>query len=125
MGKTLELTCPSCNEEWQLRTGHGLAHATLENVLGAFPKEVQEKILSDTASERFPAFDFQYRPAICATCRKPVAAAEITLHATGATYMAPCPDCGATVSFFEEGADSPCPSCGQATLSIQDIGFWD
>lgn len=125
MGRTIQLTCPSCLEEWEFQIGHGIIHATLENVLSAFSQEVQARILSDTAAEKFPRFTFRYRLAICPACHKIAAVAELKLHTAGTTFTAPCPDCGGAVLFPGENSDILCPNCGKEPLNSRAVGFWD
>ena len=125
MGRSREFACPSCSASWQLFLGHGMGHATLENVLDEFPADIQQKILADTKDEKIPSFEFNFCPAVCRQCKKVIAVPVIYLHHSEQTYFAPCPDCGSTVDIFKEDEDTRCPFCGEGLLSLSDIGSWD
>ena len=125
MGRISEFVCPSCHESWEVQIGHGMGHAVLESVLDEFPPDIRRKILADVQGEEYPAFEFNYHPAVCWQCRKVVAVPVIYLHLAGHTYTAPCPDCGGLAAAQAEDAEILCPHCGKGTLAEEDTGRWD
>ena len=98
MGKIREFTCPSCQKSWRINVGHGLRHATLENVIQAFPPEIQQKIKETAAKEQLPLFEFHYSAALCAQCQAVVSVPVIRFLQTGKQYTGVCPDCGSANS---------------------------
>ena len=125
MGRISEFVCPSCNMSWEARLGHGMGHAALGSVLEVFPPDIQQKILADTEGEQYPAFEFNYCPAVCWQCQKVVAVPVIYLHQAGQTYTAACPDCGNSIAVQTEDGEILCPHCGKENLTVEEIGRWD
>ena len=125
MDRVNRFICPSCKMTWQIQLGHGFCHARLENVLDAFPADIQEKILADTKGEAFPSFEFQYKAAVCPKCRQVLSVPVIHLHQSGNTYAPACPDCGISVQIKEEEETLICPVCGESPLFSEDAGRWD
>ena len=125
MGRISGFVCPSCHKSWEVWLGHGMAHAALESVLDEFPPDIRQKILSDMEGEQYPAFEFNYFPAVCWQCRKVIAVPGIYLDQTGQSYTAACPDCGSAIAVQAEDTEILCPHCGKSTLSAEDIGRWD
>jgi predicted RNA-binding Zn-ribbon protein involved in translation (DUF1610 family) len=125
MGRISKFLCPSCNKSWQTTLGHGIDHAVLENILDIFPPEIQKSILSDIEGGQIPAFEFNYRPAVCTRCRKVLSVPVIYLHRTKKTYSSVCPDCGNDVTIQSEDEKLICPHCQNSALSVEDIGIWD
>lgn len=125
MGRINRFLCPSCRKTWQIQLGHGFRHALLENVLGAFPADIQEQILADVKGESFPSFEFQYRAAVCPKCQQVIAVPVIYLHQSGHIYSPACPDCGTSVQIKEEEEKLTCPRCGESSLISEEVGRWD
>lgn len=125
MGKISGFVCPSCHKSWEVQLGHGMGHAALESVLDEFPPDIRQKILADTGGEPYPAFEFNYFPAVCWQCQNIVAVPVIYLHQTGQTYTGACPDCGNSIAVQEEDAEILCPHCGKGALAAEEIGRWD
>lgn len=125
MGRISRFVCPSCDRSWEVRLGHGMEHALLENVLDEFPPDIRQKILTDTKGEQDPSFEFNYCPAVCWRCQKIAAVPLIYLHKAGRTYTAACPDCGNPVTVLAEDREPLCPCCGKGMLSAEETGRWD
>lgn len=125
MGRISIFVCPSCDMSWEVRLGHGMGHAALESVLDEFPSDIRQNILADTGGEQYPAFEFNYCPAVCQQCQRVVPVPVIYLHQTGQTYTAACPDCGNSIAVQEEDAEILCPHCGKGILEVEEIGRWD
>ncbi len=127
MGIIKEYKCSSCRKTWKLFTGHGMKHSTLNHILDIFPADLQVEILKDedVSGEFDSLFDFNYRPAICHQCQDIVAVPVLHFIESGHTYIAQCPECGNTVEFLEEDADTFCPKCLKHRLSSQEAGHWD
>lgn len=125
MGIIQKFKCPSCEMSWEVFLGHGMGHALIEDVLDVFPSDIRQKILADTQGEQFPAFEFNFRPAVCWHCRKVVSIPVIDLPQSGHTYFPNCPECGTSVSVRQEDEELICPHCGKSALSAEAAGRWD
>ncbi len=125
MGRISKFICPSCRTSWQVSLGHGMEHAVLENVLNAFPADIQQKILSNVKEEQIPSFDFGYQTAICRDCRDVISIPVIYLHQSGKTYFTDCPECKSPAVVYPENEELVCPRCGKGVLLSEEIGRWD
>lgn len=140
MGKVCEFTCPACQSSWTINIGHGLRHATLENVCKAFPADIQQKIKETAAEEHLPLFEFNYHAALCPQCKAVVSVPVIRFLQTGKSYIGVCPECGnsdcgdpqpnepdhtAPLSIIHDDMACLCPHCEKMQLSVQEIGNWD
>lgn len=114
MGKICEFTCPACQSSWTINIGHGLRHATLENVCKAFPAEIQQKIKETAAEEHLPLFEFNYRAALCPQCKAVISVPVIRFLQTGKSYIGVCPECGNSEDCKPQPSDPGCGSqhCG-------------
>ncbi len=127
MGMIQTLTCPSCHESWEITTGHGILHSTLERVLKAFPQDTQMEIRQEVQGQLAPIFYFNYRMASCGRCKNIVAVPVIEFPESGRSYTSFCPQCGtsAELVILKEDASPTCPRCGTEALSVEDSGRWD
>lgn len=125
MGRISVFVCPSCDRSWEVQLGHGMGHAAFESVLDEFPPDIRQDILADTGGEQYPAFEFNYCPALCRQCQSVVPVPVIYLHQTGQTYTGACPDCGSSIAVQEEDARVLCPHCQKGILAVEEIGRWD
>lgn len=150
MGKIRKFACPACQSSWTINIGHGLRHATLENVLKSFPADIQQKIKETATEEQLPLFEFNYCAALCPQCKTVVSVPVIRFLQTSKSHIGICPDCGVpsldNPNCRSSGGNNPdcddsncgepvfiipddtaclCPHCEKAQLSIQDIGSWD
>ena len=67
MGVMIRVSCRSCKEDWQCRTGCGMMHGNLENAAASYPAEIRKEIYANVQGE-YPLFDFSYQPARCMYC---------------------------------------------------------
>ncbi len=130
MGKIREFTCPSCQKSWRINVGHGLRHATLENVIQAFPPEIQQKIKETAAKEQLPLFEFHYSAALCAQCQAVVSVPVIRFLQTGKQYTGVCPDCGSANSAslnddLNGDSNSGIPNCSNQDRTAPNAGHQD
>lgn len=125
MGAIQEIRCPSCHGSWKIRAGHGRRHGRLDQVLKAFPEDMQKKILADAGRNREPLFLFNYRMAACPQCRNIVAVPFLRFLETGWTYVSPCPQCSGTAEVLEEDLPISCPRCQKEGMAVLEIGNWD
>ena len=125
MGLIKEFRCPSCRKEWKISTGHGRNHATLKRVLGAFPSDTRQRILTDVKKDSEPLFLFQYHTAVCHPCRSLVSVPVLRFLETGQTFKGKCPVCGGELEIPEDDSHILCPQCQKQSLTVQEIGHWD
>lgn len=124
MGKIQRVACKSCNSEWECKTGCGLSHALLQDVMQEFPKEIGDKIMR-VSGEEFPVFEFGYHISACSGCGKIVSVPVIRFAEEDVEYIGPCPVCGADVSLIVKIKEAVCPVCSQKTLMMEETGKWD
>ncbi len=127
MGMIQTLTCPSCHESWEIATGQGILHSTLDRVLKVFPQDTQMEIRKEVQGQLIPVFHFHYSMAACSRCKNMVAVPVIHIPESGHTYTSLCPQCGtsANLEIFDEDAVPACPRCGEGHLTVEDTGRWD
>ena len=125
MGKTCEWSCRSCGLSWRLDVGHGMNHALLQTVAEEFPPEMRQEIGNLAAGEKWPVFNFNFRPALCSYCRSLVATPEIEFPKKGRTITGGCTLCGHPVNPVKEDEEILCPHCGGAKLEKTVVGDWD
>ena len=100
MGVIVDISCRSCQADWQCMTGCGLMHGTLEHVADLFPDEMKQEILEYGKQAEIPLFDFGYRLAVC-------------------------PDCGKPVRLARDLSKTACPVCHEKSLEVKETGCWD
>lgn len=127
MGMIQTFTCPACHESWEITTGHGIMHSTLERVLKAFPQDMQMAIRIEVQGQLAPIFHFNYCAASCSRCKNIVAVPVIYFPKSGRSYTSFCPQCStaADLEILKENASPICPRCKSSLLSAEDSGRWD
>lgn len=125
MGSINKITCGSCQREWECKSGCGLLHARLEDVVREFPEEMGREIISQTDGEEFPIFDFAYQSAVCTGCRSMVGVPVLTFADKNKEYVGRCPICGGAAWPAADLGDVCCPVCGKKALEEEEIGSWD
>ncbi|MCI9594960.1 MAG: hypothetical protein HFG51_12655 [Lachnospiraceae bacterium] len=125
MGVIQQFSCPSCQKTWKLRTGHGIRHAALGQVMEVFSEDIQRKIVAEVTGGQLPLFYFGYQAAACEHCREMAAVPVLRLIESNQTFVADCPGCGSKVEVLEEDTLVNCPACQKAKLKEQDVGIWD
>lgn len=124
MGKVMRVNCVSCHKEWECRTGCGLSHALLQDVIREFSHETGREIIKQAGAEEFPVFMFAYHIAVCGGCGV-VSVPVLELPDQGTEYTGRCPVCGGMVQPVKNLKNIPCPACGEKTLSENEAGSWD
>lgn len=125
MGVIQQFTCPSCLKNWKLRTGHGIRHAALGQVMEVFSEDIQRNIVAQVTGGQMPLFYFGYQEAVCEHCRNIVAVPVLRLIESNQTFIAGCPECSGEVKVIKEETPVNCPACQKAKLRVQDVGNWD
>ena len=126
MGYSLELSCPECGYERQLRLGQGMRDCTLEVVLPNFSEDTQSQI-KKMLSSKFDFWNYERRMVRCPKCKEyqSIPVMEISLGKTKKTIVDNCP-CGETIvgeAIFVEQA-SKCPRC-KGHLTCKTVEYWD
>lgn len=124
MGKIIKVACKSCKNEWECKTGCGLSHALLQDVLQEFPEEIRVKITEEIVEES-PIFEFEYHISSCSHCGKIVSVPVIRFEEGDAEYIGSCPVCGNDVSLIPNIRKAICPVCSQKKLLAEETGRWD
>lgn len=133
MGEIINVRCEFCKKEWQCFVGNGLLHGKKENLIVAFTEERQQQAERLLASSKMPAFDFQYRIAVCSHCQNVVAVPVLRDIDSEETCVDLCPLCGKETEhlFTEEQSmeewskNTACPVCKRTALRTEDGGYWD
>ena len=58
MGAIERVKCENCGSAWECRTGCGILHGRLENVLLLFSEKVREEVNNVTSQEKIPQISF-------------------------------------------------------------------
>ena len=117
MGYIEQIACTSCGKSWELRTGCGMMHGQLENVLHMFPAEIIADIKASVGGQRFPYYDFNYKAAVCDNCKSIVSVPVLELPEA---YKSK----NALPKMLPADIQS-CPHCGSEALLKGTIGLWD
>lgn len=133
MGEIINVRCMACNQEWQCYTGSGLLHGKKENIIAAFSKGRRQQAESMIAASEIPAYDFQYRLAVCGHCQKIVAVPVLRIADCEEVCVGLCPFCeGETTQLCREeqgvlewSRKTSCPICNSSALLTEDGGYWD
>lgn len=125
MGRVMRIACVSCNKEWQCRTGCGLSHARLEDVLREFSNEISRKVPDRVRKEEFPIFDFAYHMAVCDICKDVVSVPVLRLADGDLEYSGTCPVCRKEARRISDTDAADCPVCGKRMRQPEEIGRWD
>ncbi|MDE6972427.1 MAG: hypothetical protein K2P38_04895 [Lachnospiraceae bacterium] len=125
MGVIVDISCRSCQADWQCMTGCGLMHGTLEHVADLFPDEMKQEILEYGKQAEIPLFDFGYRLAVCPDCGGMVSVPVARMLETYQAYVGPCPDCGKPVRLARDLPKTACPACHEKALEVKETGCWD
>lgn len=133
MGEIINVRCKACREEWQCFTGNGLLHCKKENILAAFSEEKRQQAERMIAESKTPAYDFQYRPAVCGHCHSVVAVPVLRASDSEEICVDLCPMCGEEIKNFcpeelsveEWSQKTACPVCECRKLETEDGGYWD
>lgn len=125
MGKMVRVNCTSCHKEWKCRTGCGLSHALLQDVIREFTYETGREIMKTAGGEAFPVFLFAYQVAVCSGCHSVVSVPVLELPQQGKVYTGSCPVCGGRAQPVQEIEETSCPACGEKTLQEEETGGWD
>lgn len=125
MGKMVRVNCTACHKEWKCRTGCGLSHALLQDVIREFPYETGREIMKTAGGEDFPVFLFAYHTAVCDGCGSVVSVPVLELPDRGIEYTGSCPVCGGKAQPVGKIEEVPCPACGEKTLQEEETGGWD
>lgn len=124
MGEIRKITCKACGKGWEIHTGSGLLHGTLENVVSAFPKMMRKGISGSVADMEFPIYDFAYQPAHCEYCCRIVSVPVFT-PMEKVSFIGGCPVCGHEAELIQNIKKTVCPVCGQEMLREDTVGMWD
>lgn len=133
MGDIINVRCKACKREWQCFIGNGLLHSKKENILAAFSGERRQQAENLLSTSKFPAFDFQYRLAVCCHCHNIAAVPVLQSMDSEETCVGSCPLCGKETQALcaeEESAEAwskktACPVCKSRALQAADGGYWD
>lgn len=133
MGEIIDVRCESCKKEWRCFTGNGLLHGKKENVLVAFSEQERQRVESLLAASTIPAYDFQYRLAVCGHCHNVVAVPVLRAVDSEEICVGLCPLCGkktknlcAEEQSAEEWSEkTACPVCKSRRLQAETVGDWD
>lgn len=121
MGTIIQGKCPRCGYHTEIPIGGGLRDCQPETALSA----AREDPGLIAALKENGQFRIERFPAVCAACRRVVAAAQVTCwRGDGAEHVVPaaCPYCGGPLR--RSGGDVPCPICGHS-LEWVSVGHWD
>lgn len=133
MGEIINVRCKSCKREWQCFTGSGLLYGKKEHILAAFSEGERRHVESLFAASAIPAYDFQYRLAVCGHCHNVVAVPTLGMMDSEETYVGLCPLCGKKTKNFCPAEmeielwceDMACPVCKSQGLYTEEGGYWD
>lgn len=125
MGYIEQIACTSCGKSWELRTGCGMMHGQLENVLHMFPAEIIADIKETVGEQRFSYYDFKYKAAVCDTCKNVVSVPVLELPGVSKSYAGECPECKNALPKMLPADIQNCPRCGSEALLKGTIGLWD
>lgn len=133
MGEIINVRCKACKKEWQCFTGNGLLHGKKESVLAAFLEKERHQAECLLAASAIPAYDFQYRLAICGHCHNVVAVPVLRTVESDEACVGSCPLCGKrTKNLCAEGLraeewseKTACPVCMRKALLAETGGHWD
>ena len=133
MGEVINVRCKACKKEWQCFTGNGLLHGRKEAVLAAFSEKDRQQAERLMAESRIPAYDFQYRLAVCGHCHNVVAVPVLRAVDSEDAVTDGCPLCGKNTkdlcaeeqSVEEWGEKTACPVCKCRRLETEEVGQWD
>lgn len=105
-----------------------MMHGSLKNIAALFSEEESGKIRLYAAQNRYPVFDFAYRPAYCDRCGGIVSAPVLELTDGAEEYIGFCDRCGEkmdSAAIIEDIGEMPCPACGSMSLQTEETGLWD
>lgn len=125
MGELKKITCRSCGAEWECRTGCGMMHGRLKQVVDLFPQEWRREMKECAAGGGFVPFTFSYQLSCCRECQRIESVPVLRFEKDGREYVGLCGQCGQKAELIEETEKVQCPVCHLALLEIQDIGQWD
>lgn len=133
MGEIINVRCKACKKEWQCFAGNGLLHGKKESILAAYSEEKRQQAERMLEASKIPAYDFQYRLAVCEQCQNVVAVPVLHAAEGGETCVGLCPLCGSETKYLcAEGQDmevwcgkTACPVCKNKALLAEDGGYWD
>ena len=133
MGEVINVRCKACKKEWQCFTGNGLLYGKKESVLAAFSEKERQQVHDLLAASEIPAYDFQYRLAVCGHCHNVVAVPVLRMVDSEETCVGLCPLCGEKTKNFcaeelsaEEWSEkTACPVCKSKALLVEEGGHWD
>lgn len=133
MGEIINVRCRACKKEWRCFTGNGLLHGKKESVLAAFLEKERQQAESLLAASAVPAYDFQYRLAVCRHCHNVVAVPVLRTVESDVTCVGSCPLCGEKTKNLcaEElsaetwSGKTACPVCKSRALLAEEGGHWD
>ncbi len=133
MGEIINVRCKSCKKEWQCFAGNGLLHGKKENILAAFSDKKRQQAEDLLLASKIPAYDFQYRPAVCGHCQNIVAVPVLQSMDSEEACVGLCPLCGKEIKDLCTEAEgvkgwskkTECPVCKSKALQAGDGGYWD
>lgn len=125
MGRIVAISCACCGAHFRVKTGCGVLHGDLTEVLKAFSKEQKEEIAECLKGEPFPVYDFAFRIGFCTRCADFVSVPALKLPEYGKAYIGACEKCNNQVELTENVQKMLCPVCGGSVLHTEEIGFWD
>ncbi|MDE5937729.1 MAG: hypothetical protein K2H37_01435 [Lachnospiraceae bacterium] len=133
MGEVINVRCKACKKEWQCFTGNGLLHGRKETVLAAFSEKDRQQAQRLMEESKIPAYDFQYRLAVCGQCHNVVAVPVLRSADSEETVTGGCPLCGENIKDLCEEEQSvedwsektACPVCKCMRMEAEESGQWD
>ncbi len=125
MGAIVKVFCESCNAVWDCRTGCGMQHGSLDNVVSLFPENIESILTDYAARNECPMFDFAFQPAVCKNCTGIVSVPVLRLFENDTLYVGVCPDCGKEVKHIKDIHRIHCPVCKKRMLKTLETGRWD
>lgn len=125
MGAIERVTCASCGKLWEGKSGCGMMHGRLENVLGLFPQEIVTDIKEATKQQMFPRFHFEYQLTDCTVCKAVVSVPVLELSDAKKIYIGDCPICQSRMVKAAPIEQLQCPNCQKQSLEKNKIAMWD
>ena len=125
MGKIVTIGCTSCGVSQTLKTGCGVLHSSLAEVVRLFPQATQKEVLEQTSGEMFPVFDFSFQIAFCGHCGDFVSIPVLKLPEHSLEYIGVCEKCKNQADLIGHNENKTCPICRNGVLNIAEAGFWD
>lgn len=125
MGVIERIACHACGYVWECRSGCGIMHGTIENVIRCFSEDTGQEIAGAVSRMEDPVFEFTYRPAVCQACGNIAAVPFLEFKKEGRHFQGECPFCGKSVKITEKIEQEKCPGCHQGPLEVRRTGFWD